>query len=102
MELPLGIGSSLCRAAIAGGAAVVFATATFAADRERDPVERSPISIETLLGDGWQIAGYTGTFDVRAALLLFKHPSKNYLVQCSTIYDVTRNPRTVVNCYELH
>ena len=34
--------------------------------------------------------------------MLFKHKDKTYLVQCSVLYDVTRNPRTNVNCYELH
>ena len=27
---------------------------------------------------------------------------KNALVQCGVLYDVTRSPRTIVNCYELH
>ena len=26
---------------------------------------------------------------------------QNALVQCGVLYDVTRNPRTIVNCYEL-
>jgi hypothetical protein len=25
----------------------------------------------------------------------------NALVQCGVLYDVTRNPRTILNCYEL-
>jgi hypothetical protein len=25
----------------------------------------------------------------------------NALVQCGVLYDVTRSPRTIVNCYEL-
>jgi hypothetical protein len=60
------------------------------------------LTIEKLLADGWEIAGYTGTFDNRSSLMLFKHKDKTYLVQCSVLYDVTRNPRTNVNCYELH
>jgi hypothetical protein len=61
----------------------------------------TPLTIDQLLAQGWEIAGYTGGFDNRTALILFRHPGINALVQCSTLYDVTRNPRTVVNCYEL-
>jgi hypothetical protein len=60
------------------------------------------LTIEKLLRDGWEIAGYTGTFDNRASLMLFRHKDQNFLVQCSILYDVTRNPRANVNCYELH
>jgi hypothetical protein len=60
-----------------------------------------PYTIEKLLEDGWVIAGYTGTFDNRSSLLLFRHAGQNYLVQCSTLHDVTRVPRLVTNCYEL-
>ena len=31
----------------------------------------------------------------------FRHPGVNKLVQCGVLYDVTRTPRTVVNCFEL-
>jgi hypothetical protein len=34
----------------------------------------------------------------RTSLILFRHPGVNALV---VLYDVTRVPRTVVNCYEL-
>jgi hypothetical protein len=61
----------------------------------------TPQTIEQLLAQGWEIAGYTGGFDNRTALILFRHPGVNTLVQCSTLYDVTRTPRQVVNCYEL-
>jgi hypothetical protein len=60
----------------------------------------TPLTIEQLLAQGWEIAGYTGGFDNRTALILFRHPGVNALVQCSTLYDVTRTPRTVINCYE--
>lgn len=59
-------------------------------------------TIERLLSDGWEVAGYVGTFDVRTSLILFRKKEAKYLVQCSTLYDVTRNQRVVVNCYELH
>lgn len=48
------------------------------------------------------VAGYVGTFDNRSSLILFRNKAKPYLVQCSILYDVTRNPRVVTNCYELH
>jgi hypothetical protein len=60
-----------------------------------------PLTIERLIGEGWEIAGYTSGYDNRSSLILFRHKDKTYLVQCSTLYDVTRNPRTNVNCYEL-
>lgn len=59
------------------------------------------IAIENLLRTGWQIAGYTSTFDNRSAFVLFQHPDETYLVQCRAGYDVTRTPRTISNCYKL-
>jgi hypothetical protein len=59
------------------------------------------ISIEELLKSGWQVAGFTSTFDNRSAMILFRHPSETTLVQCLTGYDVTRSPRTYTNCYRL-
>jgi hypothetical protein len=59
------------------------------------------ISIEALLKDGWQVAGYTSTLDERSAFILFRHPDKPYLVQCRSGYDVTRSPRVFSNCYKL-
>jgi hypothetical protein len=63
--------------------------------------EEEKVSIESLLKSGWQIAGYTSTFDNRSAMILLKHSSENYLVQCLAGYDVQRTPRVYVNCYEL-
>jgi hypothetical protein len=60
-----------------------------------------PLSIEQLLAQGWEIAGYASGYDNRTSLILFRHPGMNALVQCGVLYDVTRNPRTIVNCYEL-
>ena len=59
-------------------------------------------TIEGLLMDGWEIVGLAGNYDVRTSLLLFRKKDVTYLVQCSTLYDVTRDKRVVVNCYELH
>ncbi|MCJ2069928.1 hypothetical protein MKK75_14180 [Methylobacterium sp. J-030] len=61
-----------------------------------------PLSIEQLNADGWEIAGYTGTFDNRSSLILFRKRDRTYLVQCSILYDVTRSPRVITNCYALH
>jgi len=35
------------------------------------------------------------------SLILFRHSGVNMLVHCGILCDVTRTPRTVVNCYEL-
>ena len=61
-----------------------------------------PLTIERLLSDGWEIAGYIGNLDVRTSLILFRRKDVNHLVQCSTLFDVTRAQHVVVNCYELH
>lgn len=59
------------------------------------------ITVETLIKGGWQVIGYAGTFENRSSVILFRHPTETYLVQCGTLHDVTRTPRTVLNCYEL-
>jgi hypothetical protein len=58
----------------------------------------TPLTINQLLAQGWEIAGYASGYDNRTSLILFHHPGVNTLVQCGILYDVTRNPRTVVNC----
>src|SRR5271157_2391427 len=60
-----------------------------------------PLMIERLLADGWEIAGYASGYDNRTSLILFRHPGQNALVQCGILFDVTRNPHTIINCYEL-
>lgn len=62
----------------------------------------NPLTIERLLSDGWEVAAYSGNLDVRTSLILFRKKDVNYLVQCSSLFDVTRAQRVVVNCYELH
>lgn len=64
--------------------------------------DEPPLSIERLNAEGWEIAGYAGTFDNRSSLILFRKRDRTYLVQCSILYDVTRNPRVITNCYALH
>jgi hypothetical protein len=61
----------------------------------------APLTIDQLLVQGWEIAGYASGYDNRTSLILFRHAGMNALVQCGVLYDVTRNPRTIVNCYEL-
>ena len=61
----------------------------------------APLTIDQLLAQGWEIAGYASGYDNRTSLMLFRHPGINALVQCGVLYDVTRNPRTIINCYEL-
>jgi hypothetical protein len=61
----------------------------------------TPLTIEQLLAQGWEIAGYASGYDNRTSLILFRHPGVNKLIQCGILYDVTRTPRTVINCYEL-
>ena len=61
----------------------------------------TPTTIAQLLADGWEIVGYASGYDNRTSLILFRRPGMNALVQCGVLYDVTRNPRTIVNCYEL-
>jgi hypothetical protein len=63
--------------------------------------EAPPLSVEQLLAQGWEIAGYASGCDNRTSLMLFRHQGVNALVQCGILYDVTRNPRTIINCYEL-
>ena len=62
---------------------------------------QSKITIGQLLKDNWKIAGYTAPGDNRSSFILFQHPDHHYLVNCRIGYDVTREPRSFVNCYEL-
>jgi hypothetical protein len=61
----------------------------------------APLTIGQLLAQGWEIAGFASGYDNRTSLILFRHPGMNALVQCGVLYDVTRSPRTIINCYEL-
>jgi hypothetical protein len=64
--------------------------------------QQQGLTIQRLLEEGWELAGYAGTFDNRSSMLLFRHRERSYLVQCSVLHDVTRAPRLITNCYELH
>jgi hypothetical protein len=84
-----------CSASLLAVAAIMGPAASSLAAAE------TPLTIEQLLAQGWEIAGYASGYDNRTSLILFRHPGVNVLVQCGILHDVTRNPRTVVNCYEL-
>ena len=58
-------------------------------------------TIESMLKDGWQVAGYTSAMDGYSAFILFRHPDQKHLVQCRAGYDVTREKRVQTNCYRL-
>jgi hypothetical protein len=60
------------------------------------------LTIEGLLQQGWEVSGYASTADNRSSLILFRKSGQTHLVQCSTLYDVTRSQRIITNCYELH
>ncbi len=62
--------------------------------------QQSATTIEKLLTDGWEVAGYVSAWENRS-LLLFKHKDQRYLVQCSVLIDVMRIPRVVTYCYEI-
>jgi hypothetical protein len=61
----------------------------------------APLTVTQLLADGWEIAGYSGLPFEGRSLVLFKHKERQYLVQCSILYDVQRAKRVAVNCYEV-
>jgi hypothetical protein len=48
----------------------------------------TPRTIDQLLAQGWEIAGYASGYDNRTSLILFRHPGINALVQCGILYDV--------------
>ncbi len=85
MRIGLGIGLGIALFAAGCGAALA----------------EPPLTIDKLLGDGWEIAGFASGYDNRTSLILFRHKDRNDLVQCGVLFDVTRNPHTIVNCYEL-
>ena len=62
--------------------------------------QQPAVTIEKLIAEGWEIAGYIAAWENRT-LILFKHKEHKYLVQCSVLIDVMRNPRLVTGCYEL-
>jgi hypothetical protein len=57
-------------------------------------------TIEKLLSEGWEVAGYVAAWENRT-LILFKHREHRYLIQCSVLIDVMRKPRVVTYCNEI-
>jgi hypothetical protein len=62
--------------------------------------QQPAVTIEKLITEGWEVAGYIAAWENRS-LILFRHKERKHLVQCSVLIDVLRNPRTVIACYEL-
>ena len=79
----------------------LFAAAMLAVSAAAAAEAPAPLTIGQLLAQGWEIAGFASGYDNRTSLILFHHPGMNALVQCGVLYDVTRSPRTIINCYEL-
>jgi hypothetical protein len=79
---------------------VLFLVAVLAASLAAAAAE-APLTIGQLIAQGWEIAGFASGYDNRTSLILFRHTGVNALVQCGVLYDVTRSPRTIINCYEL-
>ena len=87
--------SAVRRAAAAGFA--LAASPSFGQDS-------APLSVGQLLADGWEIAGVAPSLAMVGSVILFKHKDKNYLVQCTAVYDATRGARAqrvITNCYEI-
>lgn len=79
--------------AAAGLTAMAMATAALAQGAPSGPIEK-------LLADGWEIAGYVAAWENRT-LILFKHKDHRFLMQCSVLVDVTRQPAVLTICREL-
>jgi hypothetical protein len=62
--------------------------------------QQPTVTIERLIGEGWEVAGYVAAWENRS-LILFRHREHKHLVQCSVLIDVMRNPRVVTACYEI-
>ena len=61
---------------------------------------KQPPTIEKLIADGWDVAGYVWAGGNRS-LILFKNKNFQSFVQCSVLVDVTRHPVVVTACYEI-
>ena len=57
--------------------ATMLATSALAA---ADP----PLTINQLLAQGWEVAGYASGYDNRTSLILLRHPGVNTLVQSAS------------------
>jgi hypothetical protein len=84
----------------AGRRGLALALCLFACEPGLVQAQPTPLTIEKLVTDGWEVAGYIAVGDNRS-LILFKHKEHRYLAQCSVLVDVTRNPRVITYCYEV-
>jgi hypothetical protein len=87
---------ALPRGAVMLAAALLLALVPNAAGAQ----QQEPIRIEKLVAEGWDVAGFIAAWENRS-LILFKHREHHYLVQCSVLIDVMRNPRVATYCYEI-
>jgi hypothetical protein len=80
-------------------AAALALAASLPASAETPP----PTSIGQLLAEGWEIAGYAPSLAMVGSVILFRHKDKNYLVQCTAVFDATRSQseRVVTHCYQI-
>ena len=51
----------------------------------------TPLTIDQLLAQGWEIAGYASGYDNRTSLILFRHPGEG---ACGRITGSCRNGNT--------
>jgi hypothetical protein len=79
------------------GAGTVVAAAMVGCALAQQP---SAVTIERLIAEGWEVAGYIAAWENRS-LILFKHKEHKFLVQCSILIDVLRKERVVTTCYEV-
>jgi hypothetical protein len=87
---------TLPRGAVMLAAALLLALASRTAGAQQPESNR----VEKLVADGWDVAGFIAVSDNRS-VILFKHREQHYLVQCSVLIDVMRNPRVLTYCYEI-
>jgi len=83
-----------------GGLIVAAALLLALASRTAGAQQPEPYSVEKLVADGWDVAGFIAVADNRS-VILFKHKEHHYLVQCSVLIDVMRNPRVLTYCYDI-
>ena len=84
----------------AGGCGLALGLVLVAGGAGLAEAQPPSLTVERLVTDAWEVAGYIAVADNRS-LILFKHKEHRYLVQCSVLVDVTRNPRVITNCYEV-
>lgn len=89
------------RATAAGDRLAAAVVAAVAVTSPPALANEPPRTIEQLVSQGWEIAGYAALALENRSFILFKHKDQKFLIQCSVRYDVTRKPSVITNCYEL-